>query len=197
MYMGRVAKLIIFVIGFAWLNVAHAESIKIVCFGGSNTYGKNLPRSDAYPAQLEVLLKAKGYDVVVTNEGTNGQTTKEELGKLDSVVPNETSIVIFQPGGNDNNPKHLASITSTKDNIREIIQKLLDRKIDVIFSGADGKREFVKQFFDISMIDEINHLAPDNMQSDGSHLTPEGYHIVAVKMLPLVEQIIEKRNKHQ
>jgi acyl-CoA thioesterase I len=194
--MKNIATVALIAIGFVWLNLAQAESIKIVCFGGSNTFGKNLARSDAYPAQLEGLLKAKGYDVVVLNEGTNGQTTKDELGKLDSAVPDDTSIVIFQPGGNDKHSKHSFGAIDTKDNIRAIIQKLLDRKIDVIFSGGEGKRDFVAQNFNVSMIDEINHLAPDNMQGDGQHLTPEGYHIVAEKLVPLVEQMIVKRNKH-
>ena len=70
-------------------STTSAEPIAIVAFGGSNTFGKNLPRSEAYPAQLEAQLRAKGYDVVVRNEGTNGQTTADELAKVDVVIFND------------------------------------------------------------------------------------------------------------
>ncbi|MFI5446604.1 SGNH/GDSL hydrolase family protein [Polaromonas sp. UC242_47] len=94
-------RIAIFLVGTLFFGVSQAEPIQIVAFGGSNTFGKNLSRSEAYPAQLEVMLRAAGYDVVIKNEGTNGQTTSEELSHLNSAIPNGTRIVIFQPGGND------------------------------------------------------------------------------------------------
>jgi acyl-CoA thioesterase-1 len=174
------------ILSIALIGVAHAEPIKIVAFGGSNTFGKNLSRTAAYPAQLEAMLKAKGYDVVVLNEGTNGQTTSNELGKLDSAIPADTKIVIFQPGGNDQR----AGVQNTRSNIETIVRKLLDRKILVLLSGGEGKRAVVKQF-DIPTIDEINRLAPDDLQPDGQHLTEKGYRLAAEKMLPEVERLIE------
>jgi len=38
--------------------VATADEIKIVALGASQTYGKGVSNSDAYPAQLESILKA-------------------------------------------------------------------------------------------------------------------------------------------
>ena len=170
-----------------WVAGASAESIKIVALGGSNTFGKNLSRSAAYPAQLETMLKGKGYDVVVVNEGTNGQTTYDELGKLDTVVTVDTKIVIFQPGGNDRRKGK----SGTKSNIQTIIEKLQERKILVLFSGGEGKQRAVEQF-NIQMIDEINKLAPDDLQPDGEHLTARGYSLAAEKMLPAVQSLIEQ-----
>ena len=97
-----------------FLGIAHAEPIKIVALGGSNTYGKGVSRDEAYPAQLERMLRAAGYDVVVKNEGTNGQTTLDELGKLDSAVPDGVKIVIFQPGGNDNKYQNRTPVGDTR-----------------------------------------------------------------------------------
>ena len=170
----------------AMMGVAQAQPIKIVAFGGSNTYGKNLSRSAAYPAQLEAMLKAKGHDVVVLNEGTNGQTTSEELSKIDSAIPADTRIVIFQPGGNDRR----VGGQDTKSNIQAIVRTLLDRKILVLFCGGEGKRAWVQKF-DVPTIDEINKLAPGELQLDGQHLTEKGYRLAAEKMLPAVEGLIE------
>jgi acyl-CoA thioesterase-1 len=174
--------------GMAW-----ADTIRIVAFGGSNTFGTNLSRGDAYPAQLEALLKAAGHDVVVKNEGTNGQTTAEELQVMDSAVPPGTQIVIFQPGGNDKGKRAVKSgvAIDTAANIETMIQRFLDRKILVLFSGVGPRRDALQRF-DIAMINEINRLAPEHLQADGEHLTPQGYAIVAQKMMPKVVQLIEK-----
>jgi acyl-CoA thioesterase-1 len=74
---------------------AAAENL-IVAFGASQTYGKGVSRDEAYPAQLEQLLRLKGYNVRVVNSGVNGQTTSAMLQRLDNSVPAGTSLVIFQ-----------------------------------------------------------------------------------------------------
>jgi acyl-CoA thioesterase-1 len=80
---------------------APAGAATIVALGASNTYGKGVARNQAYPAQLEAILRAKGANVRVVNAGINGDTTEGMLQRLDRVVPNGTSAVILQPGGND------------------------------------------------------------------------------------------------
>src|SRR5829696_9240354 len=80
---------------------ANAASGTIVALGASNTYGKGVARNQAYPEQLEAILRAKGANVRVVNAGINGDTTEGMLQRLDRTVPNGTSAVILQPGGND------------------------------------------------------------------------------------------------
>ena len=60
-----------------------------------------MARSQAYPAQLEAILRARGVVIHVVNAGINGDTTEGMLRRLDSAVPNGTRAVILQPGGND------------------------------------------------------------------------------------------------
>jgi acyl-CoA thioesterase-1 len=78
-----------------------ADAATGVALGASNTFGKGVSRGQAYPAQLEVLLRARGISVHVVNAGINGNTTGEMLARLDSAVPKGTRVVILQPGGND------------------------------------------------------------------------------------------------
>lgn len=185
-------RIAIFLVGTLLFGVSQAEPIQIVAFGGSNTFGKNLSRSESYPAQLEVMLRAAGYDVVIKNEGTNGQTTSEELSKVNSAIPNGTRIVIFQPGGNDaTNQKKSAQFNDSKGNIETIVQTLLDRKILVLLSGNAAQREYVKRF-EIRTMGPIYRMAPDDSQNDGEHLTANGYKIVAERMLPVVKKLLEK-----
>jgi acyl-CoA thioesterase I len=174
-------------------GVAHAEPIKIVALGGSNTYGKGVSRDEAYPAQLERLLRAAGYDVVVKNEGTNGQTTADELGKVNSAVPDGVKIVIFAPGGNDNRSDANKFVGNSDYNIRTIIQKLLDRHILVLFSGRRDQRRYIEDL-NVTMIAPIRRLVSETEQQAGDkeHLTPNGYKMVAERMLPHVEKLINK-----
>jgi acyl-CoA thioesterase-1 len=80
---------------------ALAGAATIVALGASNTYGKGVGRNEAYPAQLQAILKARGKPARVVNAGINGDTTEGMLQRLNSAVPNGTSLVILQPGGND------------------------------------------------------------------------------------------------
>ena len=74
-----------------------ADAATIVALGASNTFGKGVARNQAYPAQLEAILRAKGANVRVVNAGINGDTTEGMLQRLDRAVPNGTSAVILQP----------------------------------------------------------------------------------------------------
>ncbi len=65
------------------LALASAESATVVALGASNTYGKGVARSEAYPAQLEKILRAKGISVRVINAGVNGEKTASMLSRLD------------------------------------------------------------------------------------------------------------------
>jgi acyl-CoA thioesterase-1 len=181
-----------------FLGIAHAELIKIVALGGSNTYGKGVSRDEAYPAQLERLLRAAGYDVVVKNEGTNGQTTMDEFGKVNSAVPDGVKIVIFAPGGNDNRSDSNKFVGNSDYNIRAFVQKLLDRHILVLFSGRRDQRQYIEDL-NVAMIPPIRRLVPETEQQAGDkeHLTPNGYKIVAEKMFPHVERLLDKISNQQ
>jgi acyl-CoA thioesterase-1 len=140
-------------LAISFCGIASANAATVVALGASNTYGKGVARNQAYPAQLEAILRAKGLNVHVVNAGINGDTTEGMLGRLDRVVPNGTSVVILQPGGNDRR-KHRADRTA------EIQSRLSARGIPVIFISN-------------STFKGLPH------QPDGQHLTPEGYHMVA------------------
>src|SRR5579872_3045301 len=81
------------------LGAAHAATV--VALGASNTAGKGVSSDQAFPAQLQAMLRAKGFDVTVINAGISGDTTGGMMARLDSAVPKGTRVVILQPGGND------------------------------------------------------------------------------------------------
>ena len=142
---------------FGLLFVSAAQAATVVALGASNTYGKGVSRGQAYPAQLEALLRARGLNARVINAGINGNTTGEMLARLNSAVPRGTRVVILQPGGNDR--RKLAP-----DQTSEIQSRLATMGVTVILLPN-------------GMLQGLPH------QGDGQHLTPEGYHMLAEELV--------------
>jgi acyl-CoA thioesterase-1 len=144
----------------ALLYVSGAQAATVVALGASNTFGKGVSRGQAYPAQLEALLRGRGLNARVVNAGINGDTTGGMLARLDRVVPKGTSVVILQPGGNDR--RKLAP-----DRTPEIEARLAAMGIKVVMLPN-------------GMLSGKPH------QPDGQHLTPEGYRMLAEELVSQV-----------
>ena len=134
---------------------AHAATV--VALGASNTFGKGVSPAESYPAQLEAMLHAKGINASVVNAGINGDTTEGMLARLDSAVPKGTSVVILQPGGNDMRK-------GRPDQTGAILGRLRAMGVRVVMCPN-------------GMFRGLPH------QPDGVHLTPEGYHMLAAKLV--------------
>ena len=140
---------------------------QVVCLGASNTAGKGVSQQEAYPAQLEIMLRARHYTGGVANAGVSGDTTWGMLNRLENAVPMGTRVVILQPGGNDE--RHGAA--SWRDaNISQIVERLRARQVAVIMLENQS----------------IGTLRRQGYGSDGQHLTAEGYRLLAAQLLPEV-----------
>ncbi|MBS0241952.1 MAG: hypothetical protein JSS20_07225 [Proteobacteria bacterium] len=132
----------------------------IVALGASNTAGYGVGGVNAFPAEIERLLKGSGIDACVTNAGVPGHTTQQMLDRLDQDVPAETKVVLFQPGSND---ERLGIPDAVREqNIRTITERLTARHIAVI--------RVAKAF---------ETARPGNLQSDGIHYTAAGHALIA------------------
>ena len=74
---------------FALTSFASAQ---IVALGASNVEGYGVNPSEAWPAQLESMLRAKGSGAHITNAGVFGDTTGQVLARLSSAVPEGTKV---------------------------------------------------------------------------------------------------------
>ena len=151
------------------LSFSVAATAQIVAFGASNVAGKGVWPSQAWPAQLEGLLKAKGYDVHVKNAGKSGDTTSNVLHRLDFAIPSGTKIVILDMGGGyfNNQKANAASQARGHADMEEIETKLKSRGIIVI--------------------PELAARMPASLKpQDKTHLTPDGHKIFAEHLLPRV-----------
>src|SRR5215831_11165987 len=111
--------------------VACPAGAQVVCLGASNTAGKGVAPQEAYPAQLEAMLRARGYTGRVINAGLNGDTTTGMLARLDSAVPNGTRVVILQPGGNDFRRRG-GGPGARSENVDQIVSRLRSRGVQVV-----------------------------------------------------------------
>jgi acyl-CoA thioesterase-1 len=146
-------------------DLASATAAQIVAFGASNTAGYGVGSDAAWPARLEAMLRAKGYQASVANAGISGDTTAGMLDRLDAAVPDGTELVILAIF-NYNDPRHGIGPAEHAANIEKIQSRLRARGIRTI-----------------SAVEYISDLP---RQSDGVHLTAEGHAALAARLLPSV-----------
>src|SRR5260370_34721475 len=118
--------LALFLFGFAGARVSPAAT-HIVVYGDSGVYGKGVSREEAYPAQLQRMLRQKGYDVIVTNDGWNGATSADALANIGSV--RKADVVVVQFGVND--AKRSIPVWTTRLKMDAVVFKLNERAASV------------------------------------------------------------------
>ncbi len=184
---------------FLWVATAVAEPIRIVAFGDSNTAGFRVSNKNAYPAQLERALRAKGYEVSVLNSGISGDTSSMGLSRFDRAIPDGTNIAIVFFGRND--LRWGVAPEKLRANIDTIMKKLRARNIQILLIGM--------RTFDMSQIAAANGALYypdffDSVSNDGEknpkytlildpvqHLNSDGYAIVVSKLAPIVESMLQ------
>jgi acyl-CoA thioesterase-1 len=183
-----VTLLALSVAGALLCTPAHARPIHIVAFGDSATYGWLVPRKDTYPAQLQNVLRKRGYDVVVRNEGVPGDTTAAALRRFDSAIGPDTDIAIVEFGTNDLR-MHIPQ-ERMRANLVEIVRTLRKRGIDVLLVGLGSLN-----LFDVARATHVSYaqwtLPPGKYRArDHAHFNAHGYAIVIARMLPQIEALI-------
>jgi acyl-CoA thioesterase-1 len=186
---------------------ALAKSVRIVAFGDSLSAGYQLVESDAFPAQLERLLRSRGHQVDVLNAGVSGDTTSAALDRLEWAVPAEADIVIVEIGANDAlrglDPK------LARANLEKIVTTLTSRGQTVVIAGMAAPRnlgpDYVAQFDSIFpdlarahdlllypfFLDGVALNAALNL-ADGMHPNARGVSVIAERILPTIEAALAK-----
>ncbi len=184
-------KLVLTLVLFLSLTVsALARPLHIVAFGDSATSGWLVPRKDAYPAQLQALLRKKGYDVTVANAGVPGDTTKGALRRFDQAISPDTDIAIVEFGTNDLR-LHISQ-KRMRANMSEIVRTLRKRGIEVLLIGLGSLK-----LGDVARAQGVAYaqwtLPPGKYRArDHAHYNAQGYAIVIGRMLPQVEALLKR-----
>jgi acyl-CoA thioesterase I len=179
----------------------------IVCFGDSLTAGYGAEFGKSYPDYLQADLDAKGYHYRVVNEGISGNTTKDGVERLDSIVSMKPAIVVVEFGGNDG--LRGLPIEDSRSNLDKIISTLKADGAKVVLAGItlppDYGPDYIKQFNDTYSLLAKKYKVPmlpfllkgvfgveGMMQRDNTHATAEGNKIVAANVLPLVQPLLKR-----
>jgi acyl-CoA thioesterase I len=154
----------------AMSGFAEQAQAQIVAIGASNVAGRGVSPSEAWPAQLEGMLAAKGRNVHVTNAGISGDTNAGMLARLNSAVPEGTKIVLLDRYGGGWNGRRLGKGDQTAE-LAAIEARLRSRGIRIIpMWWGSALRGY--------------------LQPDGIHFTAEGHRLVATNMLASVARAV-------
>ena len=158
-------------------GVAEAKSISIFALGASNTNGTGVGSSEAWPAQLERMLRARGYDVVMSVSAINGDTSEGVLARAGG-IPAGTQVVVFDTGGDNDRLRGRSEgmINATKAQLIAAIRAHGAVPIQAQYQSWIGPQR----------------SGGAGYQEDGIHLTPASHARVAAYLLPKVISAVGK-----
>ena len=179
----------------------------IVCFGDSLTAGYGTELGKSYPDYLQADLDAKGYHYRVVNEGISGNTTKDGVERVDSIVAMRPALVVVEFGGNDG--LRGLRIEDSRANLDKIVSTLKASDTKIVLAGItlppDYGPDYIQQFNETYALLAKKYNVPllpfllkgvfgvdGMMQRDNTHATADGNKIVANNVLPLIVPLLKK-----
>lgn len=179
----------------------------IVCFGDSLTAGYGTDPGESYPDYLQRDLDHQSYRYRVVNAGVSGNTTKDGINRLDSVIAMKAAVVIVEFGGNDG--LRGLPIEDSRTNLDTILAKLKASGTQVVIAGItlppNYGAAYIKQFdatytllakkYDLPLMPFLLkdvYNVPGMMQADETHATAGGNKIVADDVLELIKPLMKK-----
>jgi acyl-CoA thioesterase I len=191
-------------------TLADARMLRVVALGDSLTAGLGLPPGQGFPEVLQKALRAKGYDVEISNAGVSGETAEDGLARYDWAVPRGTDALIVELGAND--MLRGLSPDRAKGALAEILERAKAARIATLLTGmraapnmgADYQRRFDAIYPDLAQrfatplypffLDGVAG-DPKLNQRDGLHPTREGVEKIVVAILPSVEALLAEAAK--
>jgi acyl-CoA thioesterase-1 len=192
---------------FAFSTLAEIPKKTLVCFGDSITAGLGLEQDKAYPADLEVLLAKRGYNYKVFNQGVSGNTTKDAVARVKSIVALHPDVVVLEFGGNDG--LRGLPLDVTRQNLDSVLTTLQAAKIRILLVGItlppNYGAEYVQSFNSVyreaaakhhvplmPMLYDGIYTVPGTIQQDGIHPTAKGSELIAEHLVPLLLPLLRK-----
>lgn len=180
---------------------------RIVCFGDSLTAGYGTESGHAYPDYLQSELDRRGYSYRVVNAGISGNTTKDGVARVQSIVAMKPAIVVVEFGGNDG--LRGLRIADTRANLDSIVSTLVASGTKVVLAGItlppDYGADYIHQFnenydllakkFHVPMLPFLlkGVFGVDGMmQADRTHATSAGNKVVADNIFTLIQPLLKK-----
>ena len=143
-------------------------SVHILALGDSLFAGYQLAQSEAFPAQLEAGLRARGINAVVRNAGVSGDTTAAGLQRVDFVLDsmsNKPDLALIELGAND----MLRGLPpeQARANLDAIMAKFKRRDIPMVLMGMRAAPNLGRDY-----AREFDTIFPDLAEKYNAELVP-------------------------
>lgn len=172
------------------------EKKTILIFGDSITAGYGVEPNQAFPAHIQNKIDSLGLNYEVLNGGLSGETSAGGLRRISWVLQRNVDIMILELGGNDG--LRGIDLTSTKENLQQIVDKALAKypDMEIIVAGMQVPPnlgiEYTQEFREIFpklakennltlipfILEKVGGIADLN-QPDQIHPNAEGHKLVA------------------
>ena len=179
---------------------------RIVLYGDSLMAGYGLTKKHHLATVLENNLISKGLNVKVINASVSGDTSAGGLNRLNWIL-SEEKFDLFVLGLGANDMLRGISPEETEKNLEKIIQKVLEKNIDLILTGMiapishgkDYKNKFDLIYknsssqFNLKFIPFLLEgvaLNPDLNLEDGMHPNEKGVLIVSKNLEKKILEIL-------
>jgi len=174
-----------------------AKKLKIIALGASLTEGVGA----SSPEKSFVGVLEHRLNITIQNKGVGGETTSDVLKRLDTeVLIEHPDIVIVVLGGND----YLSRVPKEEafHNLESIIKRIQENGAHVILvtlSGGELGDRFKTDFALVAqktgallVPDALDAVFgnPEHMSKDGIHPNDSGYALIADKIAPTLQNLI-------
>ena len=187
--------------------IANDPRPRIVSFGDSLTAGYGTEAGQSYPEFLQQDLDRLGYHYRVINAGISGNTTKDGVERVPSIIAMKPAVVIVEFGGNDG--LRGFRVENSRANLDKIVSTLQASGTKVVLAGnslpPDYGPDYIRQFNETYTLLAKKYHVPllpfllkgvygvdGMMQPDSTHATAQGNQIVAQNVLPLITPLLKK-----
>lgn len=107
---------------------------RVLCLGDSLTEGFGLSKDEAWPSQLQELIKAKnGNSVQLINAGVSGSTSASALSRFRWHLRAKPQILILALGANDG--LRGVPVSETQKNLDAVLSLAKEKGIKVLLAG--------------------------------------------------------------
>jgi len=182
--------------------------IRLLMLGDSITAGFGLARPEGPPARIQARLREAGRHVRVIDAGVSGDTSAGGRARIEWALADRPHAAIVALGGNDGlrglGPAQMrANLTAILDALaRRGIPTMLAGMVAPPNLGADYGREFAGVFEALArerpdlvfypfLLDGVAG-EPRLNQPDRIHPTAEGADVIARRMLPFIETLLDR-----
>ena len=188
-------------------GILFAKTFKIAILGDSLSAGYGLQEGESWVTLLQKKLNKQEYNADVVNASISGDTSRNGLNRLSSVLARSPDIIIVELGGNDG--LRGLSIKEMRQNLKTIIEKSQQIDAKVLLLGMQLPANFgpvyTKMFHQVyfDLASELNvalvpffmdgvALEKTLMQEDGIHPNAHAQPKLLDNVWPQLEQLLKE-----